>query len=155
MSLSPIICDNTNVTFWEVKNYLIIARQYDYIVILVEPRTTHKFDPDKLASMFKRQKFNIKSIILRIFHFIELNKHSVSKDNIVKKLKMYQIVYPYYLGFFLNQNDSTFLIHIAQEIINQCLKQIQNFQKHIITSNKSKSKCFSFMSFKFNFNKIS
>ena len=45
---SPIIIDNTNIRIWEIKPYTIIALKFDYIVLVVEPRTAHKFDPEKL-----------------------------------------------------------------------------------------------------------
>jgi 2',3'-cyclic-nucleotide 3'-phosphodiesterase len=47
---SPVIADNTNLTLWEVKKYTTVAKENNYIVLLVEPRTPHKFDPDILAS---------------------------------------------------------------------------------------------------------
>jgi hypothetical protein len=47
---SPIIADNTNITYWEVKSYLKIATDYNYIALVIEPRTSHKFDPEILAS---------------------------------------------------------------------------------------------------------
>jgi hypothetical protein len=49
-SISPIIIDNTNLLYWEIKNYLNIAKNFDYIVILIEPRTAKKFDPIHLSS---------------------------------------------------------------------------------------------------------
>lgn len=59
-SISPVIIDNTNVKFWEVKKYLDIARMHHYIVILVEPKTPHKFDSEKLAGMLlKKQEIKI------------------------------------------------------------------------------------------------
>ena len=52
--------DNTNVTFWEVNNYVKLAKQFNYIYMLIEPRTGHKFDAEKLfrnaLSIFDRYK---------------------------------------------------------------------------------------------------
>jgi hypothetical protein len=49
-SKSPIISDNTNILYWELKNYLKIAKDYNYIVLIIEPRTSHKFNAEILAS---------------------------------------------------------------------------------------------------------
>ena len=54
-NISPVVIDNTNVTYWEVKNYLTIAKEYDYLVFLVEPQTPFKFDVDKLYGIFNFQ----------------------------------------------------------------------------------------------------
>jgi hypothetical protein len=51
-SLSPVVIDNTNVTFWEIKPYVQIADKYDYIIIICEPRTPWKFDLDALSGIF-------------------------------------------------------------------------------------------------------
>lgn len=48
---SPIVADNTNITYWELKPYLDIARKFNYIILIIEPRTPHKFDVDKLFRM--------------------------------------------------------------------------------------------------------
>ena len=48
-SSSPIIIDNTNLMHWEIKYYLDLAHQHDYLVLIIEPRTPHKFDIHKLA----------------------------------------------------------------------------------------------------------
>ncbi len=46
--MSPVIIDNTNVKYWEIKPYVTIASKYNYIVLVIEPRTTHKFNPEQL-----------------------------------------------------------------------------------------------------------
>jgi hypothetical protein len=48
-SLSPIIVDNTNVKLWEMRSYLTTAKKFDYIVLVIEPNTAWKRDPEKLV----------------------------------------------------------------------------------------------------------
>jgi hypothetical protein len=54
---SPIIADNTNITYWEVKNYLKIAKDFNYVAFVIEPRTPHKFNPEILAGLFSINYF--------------------------------------------------------------------------------------------------
>jgi ABC-type oligopeptide transport system ATPase subunit len=65
-SISPVIIDNTNIKYWEVNKYLSIARSHNYIVILIEPKTAHKFDVEKLASKHFYLYFNITKRILKL-----------------------------------------------------------------------------------------
>lgn len=51
--ISPVIADNTNIKFWEIKPYLDIAKEFNYLVLIIEPRTAHKFDVEKLFCKFK------------------------------------------------------------------------------------------------------
>lgn len=62
-AVSPIIIDNTNIKYWEIKKYLEIARLFDYIAILIEPKTAHKFDVNKLVGkIYFKLSLIIKSI---------------------------------------------------------------------------------------------
>tara|TARA_Y100000310_G_scaffold275978_1_gene292800 strand:- start:11004 stop:11474 length:471 start_codon:yes stop_codon:yes gene_type:complete len=47
--ISPIIVDNTNTQFWEMKNYVQAAKENGYEVEFHEPDTPWKFDADELA----------------------------------------------------------------------------------------------------------
>lgn len=47
-SQSPIIIDNTNVSFWEFKPYVQTADKFEYIVLICEPHTPWKFNADVL-----------------------------------------------------------------------------------------------------------
>jgi predicted kinase len=67
--ISPIVIDNTNVQFWEMKPYVELAQKYNYQVKFEEPNTPWKFDAEELA---KR------------------NKHGVPKDVIEKMIQKYQ-----------------------------------------------------------------
>ncbi len=61
---SPVIADNTNIAYWEVKNYLHIAKNHKYIVLIVEPRTPHKFNPEILVSKYIEIEIYLKSNVM-------------------------------------------------------------------------------------------
>ncbi|XP_070552923.1 microtubule-associated protein futsch-like isoform X2 [Ptychodera flava] len=46
---TPIIIDNTNCQFWEMKPYVALAINYDYTVIIREPKTPWKYKVKELA----------------------------------------------------------------------------------------------------------
>ena len=96
---SPIIVDNTNVTFWECKPYLALAGQHNYIVLMVEPRTSWKFDVKTLAAS---------------------NKHGVPEQVIAARLKAYHVFVPFYFGWFVNHTQSAQLVDLAQRILDEC-----------------------------------
>jgi len=47
--ITPIICDNTNCSFYEFREYVKLAQKYDYKVSFHEPETPWKFDAQELA----------------------------------------------------------------------------------------------------------
>lgn len=47
--ISPIVIDNTNLQFWELKSYVQIGMNFKYRIEIREPKTTWKFDPQELA----------------------------------------------------------------------------------------------------------
>ena len=55
--ITPIVVDNTNVSFWEMKAYVRLAQQYGYAVMFKEPETSWKFDAQELA---KRNQHGVK-----------------------------------------------------------------------------------------------
>ncbi|CAF0832403.1 unnamed protein product [Brachionus calyciflorus] len=108
---SPVIVDNTNIKYWEFKPYLSIAKEFNYIVLLIEPRTPHKFDLEKL--------------------FL-LNKHNVPKEIIKNRLKEYQIIFPIYFGWYLNETDSVALTKTAKECLKEAMKLCENLKSDLI-----------------------
>ncbi|XP_048790566.1 NEDD4-binding protein 2-like 1 [Lagopus muta] len=46
---SPVIIDNTNIHAWEMKPYVMMAREYSYEVIFREPATPWKFNVRELT----------------------------------------------------------------------------------------------------------
>ncbi|RNA40083.1 2 -3 -cyclic-nucleotide 3 -phosphodiesterase-like, partial [Brachionus plicatilis] len=105
--ISPVVADNTNIKFWEFNPYLSIAREFNYIVIIIEPRTEHKFDIEKLY---------------------QLNKHNVPKETIKQKLKEFQVVVPIYFGWYLNEKDSLWLNKLAKDCLSEALDKCESFK---------------------------
>lgn len=67
--ITPIVIDNTNIQFFEMKPYVRMAQQYGYEVEFHEPNTPWKFDAEELT---KR------------------NTHGVGRDVIDRMLQRYQ-----------------------------------------------------------------
>ena len=54
--ISPVVVDNTNTQFWEMKKYVEMAREHGYDIDFVESDTPWKFDAEELA---KRNKHSV------------------------------------------------------------------------------------------------
>nr|XP_060626834.1 NEDD4-binding protein 2-like 1 [Anolis sagrei ordinatus] len=66
---SPVIIDNTNIHAWEMKPYVIMARENNYEVIFREPDT--------------RWKFNVRELVRR-------NSHGVPRETIQRMKEQYE-----------------------------------------------------------------
>ncbi|XP_014666861.1 PREDICTED: uncharacterized protein LOC106808600 [Priapulus caudatus] len=66
---SPVIIDNTNTQAWEMKPYVVLARQHRYAVEMIEPMTSWKFKAGQLAKK---------------------NSHGVTKQSIEKIIGRYE-----------------------------------------------------------------
>lgn len=99
-SLSPVVIDNTNVLFWEIKPYIEIANQNGYLVILSEPRTEWKFDVNKL---------------------VQKTRHSVPRETIERRLHEFHPILPFYFGLFLNDEGSDRICDMALSFYNQLI----------------------------------
>lgn len=104
--LQTIVVDNTNIRHFEMKPYFQIANSEGYIVLIVEPKTPWRYNPEILS---KR------------------NNHAVSLELLQKKLKMYQPVIPLYYGWFLSVLDSRNLITMSKDILKMCLMTCEKF----------------------------
>ena len=60
--MNVVVVDNTNVRRWEMKFYLELAHQRDYIVVLVQPKTPWKWNPVELAA---RNKHGVDVVTLK------------------------------------------------------------------------------------------
>ena len=110
-----VIVDNTNVRQWEMKSYTSLASQHNYTVVLVEPRTSWKWNPVELARR---------------------NKHGVAVDVLRKKVGMYDEVYPTYYGWFLNVEDSRRLLELCQKFFKICVGADETFASSITQSSQ-------------------
>lgn len=69
LQLDFVVVDNTNTTWSEMKDYVKYAIKYNYDIVLVEPKTSWKFDVDILT---------------------EKNSHGVPRETIKKMLDRWQ-----------------------------------------------------------------
>ncbi|GBM92049.1 NEDD4-binding protein 2-like 1 [Araneus ventricosus] len=78
---SPVIIDNTEA--WEMFPYVKMARDFDYEVIILEPDTPWKFQPQELAIRNKHNvgKEKIERMLARYEHNITLDSIYTSSEN--------------------------------------------------------------------------
>ncbi|XP_060590391.1 2',3'-cyclic-nucleotide 3'-phosphodiesterase-like isoform X2 [Ruditapes philippinarum] len=101
-----VIIDNTNIQRWSMSFYVKLAQNScHYHVVIVEPRTPWRYDPDELAAR---------------------NIHNVDRDLISKKLKSLtdNVYRPLYYGWFVCKTDSSLLVKKSREVLKQCLDEI-------------------------------
>ncbi|KAF2361661.1 Cyclic nucleotide phosphodiesterase [Trinorchestia longiramus] len=96
---SLVIINNTNIKLWEYKRYLYLAKDHNYITLIMEPRTPWAWNPKLLA---------------------QKNIHGVDEELISKKLSSYEKSEPIYYAWFLNSRDSCELLWR----VFSCLKQV-------------------------------
>ena len=92
-----------------------IANEYNYTVLLIEPRTSFKFDSAFLATS---------------------NKHNVSYDVIEAKRQQFQLIVPFYFAWFLNETESHKLIETAKTALTNCFENLTFFKKDFISDKK-------------------
>lgn len=105
-----IVIDNTNIRRWEMTKYRDLARYYNYLVVLLVPRTNWSHDPVECARR---------------------NAHGVSAEIIQKKISDFQEVLPLYYGWFLNRNDSAHLLSLKQKYFLDCVANVREFKEII------------------------
>ena len=59
--------------------------------------------------------------------FSVYNKHSVPKEAIIKRIKDFKVLIPYFFGWFLNSSDSGELVSKAKKSFSECLEKVQVF----------------------------
>lgn len=64
--ISPLIVDNTNLQYWEMEPYMLVANQYGYIIYTMEPETPWKFQVDTLAKKNQHSVPNDKIRTMRV-----------------------------------------------------------------------------------------
>lgn len=69
--VAAVVVDNTNVRRWEMKFYLQLAGQRDYVVVPVQPKTAWRWNPAELAAR---------------------NKHGVDVDTLKRKVNGFFII---------------------------------------------------------------
>ncbi|XP_062569118.1 2',3'-cyclic-nucleotide 3'-phosphodiesterase-like isoform X2 [Saccostrea cucullata] len=113
-----IIIDNTNIKRWEMKFYLDLARQQQYTIVLVQPKTDWKNNPSVLASR---------------------NSHNVDEETIRKKIKGFEEYVPFYYAWFLNREDSMLVHQNCYRTLTYCLENIPEFSSFVLGEDYSSS----------------
>ncbi|XP_052812872.1 uncharacterized protein LOC128240317 isoform X2 [Mya arenaria] len=101
-----VIIDNTNIQRWTMAHYVKLAQtSHYYHIIIVEPETPWRYDPDILAAR---------------------NSHGVTKDIIAKKLQSLRDnkCLPYYYGWFISQPGSQRLVTMLMDTLGQCVAEL-------------------------------
>ncbi|UJR23379.1 hypothetical protein I4U23_026388 [Adineta vaga] len=81
-NISPIIIDNTNITTWEMKPYVLMGKEAGYEILLVEPQTPWRYKAHELV------KRNVHSLSLqRINDMLNRFEHNVTIENIIDQTK--------------------------------------------------------------------
>ena len=77
--IHTVVVDNTGIKAWEMRPYAEFGFNNDYMIILAEPETPHKWDVSKLAQI------NSHNVPERIIQRMKDNyQHNLSLDDILK-----------------------------------------------------------------------
>ncbi|CAF1257518.1 unnamed protein product [Adineta steineri] len=117
-NIFAIIIDNTNIRMDECRPYLQKASNYGYIVIVVEPRTNWKRDPNVL---------------------MERNTHQVPLDVIQGRLRQFNPLTPFYFGLFLNHEQSTYVLQQAYDHYQQALQTFPQLKRDLERISREKN----------------
>ncbi|KAG0724170.1 2',3'-cyclic-nucleotide 3'-phosphodiesterase [Chionoecetes opilio] len=102
-----IIIDNTNLQAWNYKYYLRLSKDHHYTPLIIEPQTPWAKDTEQLAGK---------------------NSHGLTKEILDQRLKKYEAPKPIYYWWFLNEEDSSQILTVAQSWLKKSL-HIQEFIK--------------------------
>lgn len=108
--LRHVVVDNTNIMRWEMGEYFRLAGLYNYVVLLVEPRTPWAMDAAALAAK---------------------NTHGVSEEHIRLKMKKFGPVFPVYWAWFLNECASKQLLSLGENAFNICIANVPEFSNYM------------------------
>ncbi len=97
------------MTHPEVQTYINLAKQYGYVVVLVEPKTPWKFEARKLTAK---------------------NTHNVAYLKICRKVEQYEEILPHYFGWFVSPAECVRLQTMAKDALSKCL-QVPDFKECI------------------------
>ncbi|XP_077509911.1 uncharacterized protein LOC144120954 [Amblyomma americanum] len=108
-----IIIRNTNIRVWEISSYLQLAATYGYTVVILDLNKNLAFDPQVLAAT---------------------NTHSLDEEYMERRLKQWEDVHPFAMGWSPRPRDAASLLNRFKEIAarltggnNQVqLKQVRN-----------------------------
>ena len=121
-----MIADDTHLSYQEIEPLIRIGKELNYFTLLIEPRSSHKFDLDKLHG---KKNPHLTNTFNQIKYYLELCKHNISKATIQNKLDAFELIVPRFYGWFLNQTDSQLVCNLAKVCFQNCLK-FQNLENN-------------------------
>lgn len=105
--------DNTNTKESSLYKYVDIARSTGYHVVLVEPKTSWKYN---------------------IFELALKNHHKVSEEVLRELLSEFHQTIAVYYGWFLSESSARTLKDRMFEVLNDCCVRIPSFKDDLITT---------------------
>ena len=105
------LADNTNIEKRLPYNYVTIAHNAGYYVVLVEPRTSWKYSITDLAVK---------------------NHHKVTEDILREQLSKFQQIIAIYYGWFSSAETSRTLKDRMFEVLSDCLEKIPSFKDRLV-----------------------
>lgn len=108
-----VIIDNTNTKESSLYKYVDIARSTGYHVVLVEPKTSWKYN---------------------IFELALKNHHKVSEEVLRELLSEFHQTIAVYYGWFLSESSARTLKDRMFEVLNDCCVRIPSFKDDLITT---------------------
>lgn len=109
---SVVVIDNTNIKRWETSLYIKLARENEYVVVEVIPKTTWQCDANELS---KR------------------SKHGVPREVIQRKLIEFEPLRVLYWGWFVNIENSQLIRSQAEVFFIQCQTNMREFSNSLQT----------------------
>lgn len=106
-----VVIDNTNVDKRMLYNYVSIAHDAHYCVVLVEPRTSWKYSVTDCALK---------------------NHHKVTVDILCEQLSKFQQINAIYYGWFPSEENSRTLKESMLRMLNDCLDKIPSFKDCLV-----------------------
>ncbi|KAL9985121.1 hypothetical protein ACROYT_G007488 [Oculina patagonica] len=110
-----VIIDNTNIEKRMLYNYVTIAHNAGYHVVLVEPRT--------------RWRYSVTDCALK-------NHHDVTEDILQEQLSKFQPINAVYYGWFPSEEISRTLKDRMFKMFSDCLAKIHSFKDYLIKENQ-------------------
>ena len=103
--------DNTNIKKFLLFQYVSIAHDTGYRVVIVEPKTSWK---------------------LSISELTQQNHHNVTEERLRELLSEFDKVFALYYGWFLSGDSSTTLKHRMIKVLRDCCENIPSFQNSFV-----------------------
>jgi predicted kinase len=107
-----IIVDNTNIKRWESSFYIKLARENEYVVVEIIPKSAWGYDVDEL---------------------VKHSRHGVPRETIQRTLGDFEQLRLQYWGWFVNTEDSQLIRSQAEVFFVQCQTNMREFSTALQT----------------------